>query len=66
MPHLLVLQSKRILIASTANKLRSTGNDRLRRRLADLQLSADRALTDYRKAVLAWASPATPKNCWPT
>lgn len=59
MSRLLLLQSKRILLASCLNKLRFTGNELLRHRVAELQGGADRALADYRKAVLGWASPET-------
>lgn len=59
MSRLLVMQSKRILLASCANRLRSTGNEHLRARLAELESEAEKAHRNYRKAVLAWASSET-------
>ena len=59
MSRLLVLQSKRLLIASCTNKLRATGDDRFRRRLASLQTDSETALSEYRRAVLDWAAPET-------
>lgn len=59
MSRLLVLQSRRILLTSCMNKMRATGNEVLRTRVAELQKNVERAHSDYSKAVLAWASPDT-------
>ena len=59
MSRLLVLQSRRILLTSCLNKMRATGNEFLRPRAVELQKNIERAHSDYRKAVLAWASPDT-------
>lgn len=56
---LLVLQSKRILIASLARKLMHHDDPRLRARMREREDAADQAHIEYRKAVLAWASPDT-------
>lgn len=56
---LLVLQSKRILIASVAKKLLFNEEPQLRALMRDREESADQAHRDYRKAVLEWASPET-------
>lgn len=57
MSRLLVLQSRRILLASLAKRLEASKNPRLRARAEALEASCDKAHNDYRKAVLAWSSP---------
>lgn len=57
MSRLLVLQSRRILLASLAKGLEASKSPRLRARAEALEASCDKAHNDYRKAVLAWSSP---------
>ena len=54
MSRLLVLQTRRLLLASSQKKVRATNPDLVR-----LKEAAAKAHLEYRKAVLAWASPDT-------
>ena len=54
MSRLLVLQTRRLLLASGQKKALATSADRAR-----LKEAAAKAHAEYRKAVLAWASPDT-------
>jgi hypothetical protein len=57
MSRLLVLQSRRILLATTEKKLRAEDDPELRKRLGNHQAAAAGAHDAYRAAVLTWASP---------
>ena len=59
MSRLLVLQTKRLLLASSQKKLLDTDADHHRSEVARLKESAARAHEEYRRAVLDWASPET-------
>ena len=59
MSRLLVLQTRRLLLASSQKKLNATDADHLRLEVARLKEAAEKAYDAYRKAVLDWASPET-------
>lgn len=59
MSRLLVLQTRRLLLASSQKKLSATDADHLRLEVARLKEAAAKALEEYRRAVLDWASPET-------
>ena len=59
MSRLLVLQTRRLLLASSQKKLTATDADDLRLEVARLKEAAEKAYDAYRKAVLDWASPET-------
>ena len=61
MSRLLVLQSRRMLLASCARKMLTTGNEDLRAQIATLEEGARQARIAYRKAVLDWSSRDTPQ-----
>jgi hypothetical protein len=56
---LLVLQSKRLLLASTENCLVKPGPEELRERAGQLRTQTDNAQHAYRAALLKWGSPET-------
>jgi len=59
MSRLLVLQTRRLLLAASQKKLSVTDADHLRAEVARLKEAAARAHEQYRRAVLDWASPET-------
>src|SRR5260370_42707649 len=59
MSRLLVLQTRRLLLASSQKKLLDSDADHHRLEVARLKESAARAHEAYRRAVLDWASPET-------
>ena len=56
---LLVLQSKRLLLASTENCLVKPGPEELRERAGHLRMQTDDAQHAYRAALLKWGSTET-------
>jgi hypothetical protein len=56
---LLVLQSKRLLLASTENCLVKPGSEELRQRAGHLRTQTDDAQHAYRSALLKWGSTET-------
>lgn len=56
---LLVLQSRRMLLSSCARRLQDSDTPQLKARMESLQARAEKALDDYRAAVLSWAAPDT-------
>lgn len=56
---LLVLQTRRLLLAASQRKLLVTDAGHLRSEVARLKEAAAKAYEEYRKAVLAWAPPET-------
>ena len=59
MARLLVLQSKRMLLASGERRLEAGDGPGLRERCDRLRAAAEKAQQSYRKAVLDWGSPGT-------
>jgi hypothetical protein len=53
---LLVLQSKRLMLAATERHLQGSNAARVRRRIDELRIETDAAQDRYRRAILAWAS----------
>jgi hypothetical protein len=53
---LLVLQSKRLMLATTERHLQGSNAARVRRRIDELRIETDAAQDRYRRAILAWAS----------
>jgi hypothetical protein len=53
---LLVLQSKRLMLAATERVLQGSSAARVRRRIEELRIETDAAQDRYRRAILAWAS----------
>jgi len=53
---LLVLQSKRLMLAATERALQGSNAAGVRRRIEELRIETDAAQDRYRSAILAWAS----------
>jgi hypothetical protein len=53
---LLVLQSKRLMLAATERVLQGSDAAPVRRRIEELRIETDAAQERYRSAILAWAS----------
>jgi hypothetical protein len=58
---LLVLQSRRILLASLQRQLEREDSPEIRSRIGRLQRDTEKAQAKYRAVVLAWASPEDPQ-----
>ncbi|HET7465868.1 MAG TPA: hypothetical protein VFL29_04325 [Candidatus Dormibacteraeota bacterium] len=61
MSRLLVLQSRRMMLASCLRRSQVANRPALTERVESLQGAADKAHADYKAAVLAWAHPETPQ-----
>ncbi len=61
---LLMLQSKRLILATLERRLRQRPLDELRSRVEDMRMETENAQYCYSTSMLRWGSPATP-DYWP-
>ena len=61
---LLMLQSKRLILATLERRMRQRPLDELRARVEQMRAETDNAQYHYSSSMLQWGSPATPEY-WP-
>ncbi len=61
---LLMLQSKRLILATLERRLRQRPIEELRDRVEHMRMETDHAQNGYSTSMLRWGSPATP-DYWP-